>query len=109
MDDQEERMKNKKYRSLKICQSDIILKFKNIVKFNQNKKLLKWKVNVVFLLRNFADFMQQRNLIIFRRKNEISLLSDEDLKCTTVNRAFYYFLNGGSLKEVESWPPTLIF
>ena len=34
MDDQEERMKNKKYRSLKMFPSDIILKFKNIVKFN---------------------------------------------------------------------------
>ena len=34
MNDQEERMKNKKYRSLKMFPSDIILKFKNIVKFN---------------------------------------------------------------------------
>ena len=34
MKDQEERMKNKKYRSLKMFQSDSILKFKNIVKFN---------------------------------------------------------------------------
>ena len=34
MDDQEERMKNKKYRSLKMFPSDIILKLKNIVKFN---------------------------------------------------------------------------
>ena len=34
MDHQEERMKNKKYRSLKKFSSDIILKFKNIVKFN---------------------------------------------------------------------------
>ena len=33
MDNQEERMKNKKYRSLKMFPSDIILKFKNIVKF----------------------------------------------------------------------------
>ena len=33
MDDQEERMKNKKYRSLKMFPSDI-LKFKNIVKVN---------------------------------------------------------------------------
>ena len=33
MEDQEERMKNKKYRSLKMFPSDIILKFKNIVKF----------------------------------------------------------------------------
>ena len=39
MDDQEERIKNKKYRSLKMFPSDIILKFKNIVKFNQNKFL----------------------------------------------------------------------
>ena len=42
MEDQEERMKNKKYRSLKMFPSDIILKFKNIVKLNQNK-LLKLK------------------------------------------------------------------
>ena len=42
MEDQEERMKNKKYRSLKMFPSDIILKFKNIVKFNKNK-LLKLK------------------------------------------------------------------
>ena len=42
MDHQEERMTNKKYRSLKMFSSDIILKFKNIVKFNQNK-LLKLK------------------------------------------------------------------
>ena len=34
MDDQEERNKNKKYRSLKMFPSDIILKFENIVKFN---------------------------------------------------------------------------
>ena len=34
MDGQEERMKNKKFRSLKMVISDIILKFKNIVKFN---------------------------------------------------------------------------
>ena len=34
MEDQEERIKNKKYRSLKMFPSDIILKFKNIVKFN---------------------------------------------------------------------------
>ena len=34
MGNQEERMKNKKYRSLKMFPSDIILKFKNIVKFN---------------------------------------------------------------------------
>ena len=34
MDDQEERMKNKKYRSLTMFPSDIILKFKNIVKVN---------------------------------------------------------------------------
>ena len=33
MENQEERMKNKKYRSLKMFPSDIILKFKNIVKF----------------------------------------------------------------------------
>ena len=31
---EEERMKNKKYRSLKMFPSDIILMFKNIVKFN---------------------------------------------------------------------------
>ncbi len=43
MDDQEERMKNKKYRSLKMFPSDITLKFKNIVKFNYNK-LLKLKI-----------------------------------------------------------------
>ena len=42
MDDQEEKMENKKYRSLKMFPSDIILKFKNIVKFNKNK-LLKLK------------------------------------------------------------------
>ena len=35
---QEERMKNKKYRSVKMFPSDI-LKFKNIVKFNENKLL----------------------------------------------------------------------
>ena len=40
MKDQEERMKNKKYRSLKMFPSDIILKFKNIVKFNSNKLML---------------------------------------------------------------------
>ena len=34
MENQEERVKNKKYRSLKMFPSDIILKFKNIVKFN---------------------------------------------------------------------------
>ena len=34
MDDQEERMKNQKYRSLKMLPSDIILKFSNIIKFN---------------------------------------------------------------------------
>ena len=43
MNDQEERMKNKKYRSLKMFPSDIILKFENIVKFNQNK-LIKLKI-----------------------------------------------------------------
>ena len=43
MEDQEERMKNKKYRSLKMFPSDIILKFENIVKFNQNK-LIKLKI-----------------------------------------------------------------
>ena len=32
--DQEKRIKNKKYRSLKMFPSDIILKFKNIVQFN---------------------------------------------------------------------------
>ena len=32
MDDQKERMKNKKYRSLKMFPTDIILKFINIVK-----------------------------------------------------------------------------
>ena len=42
IDDQEERMKNKKYRSLKMFPSDIILKFKNIAEFNWNK-LLKLK------------------------------------------------------------------
>ena len=41
-EDQEERIKNKKYRSLKMFPSDIILKFKNIVTFNLNK-LLKLK------------------------------------------------------------------
>ena len=35
MDDQEERMKKKKYRSLKMFPSDIILKLKNIVKFTK--------------------------------------------------------------------------
>jgi len=35
MDDQEERMKKKKYRSLKMFSSDIILKLKNIVKFTK--------------------------------------------------------------------------
>ena len=44
VDDQEETMKNKKYRSLKMFPSDIILKFKNIVKFNLNK-LFKLKKN----------------------------------------------------------------
>ena len=39
MDNQEERIKNKKYRSLKIFPSDIILKIKNIAKFDLNKKL----------------------------------------------------------------------
>ena len=39
---QEERMKNKKYRSLQMFPSDFILKLKNIVKFNENK-LLKLK------------------------------------------------------------------
>ena len=34
MDDQEERMKNKKYKSLKMFPSDITLKLKNNVKFN---------------------------------------------------------------------------
>ena len=34
MDDEEEGMKNKKYRILKMFLSDIILKFQNIVKFN---------------------------------------------------------------------------
>ena len=43
MDDQDERMKNKKYKSLKMFPSKIILKFKNIVKFNQNKLL---KLNI---------------------------------------------------------------
>ena len=42
MEDQEESIKNKKYRSLKMFPSDIILKFKNIVTFNLNK-LLKLK------------------------------------------------------------------
>ena len=42
MEDQEESIKNKKYRSLKMFPSDIILKFKNIVKSNQNK-LIKLK------------------------------------------------------------------
>ena len=42
IEDQEERIKNKKYRSLKMFPSDIILKFKNIVTFNLNK-LLKLK------------------------------------------------------------------
>ena len=54
IDDQEERIKNKKYRSLKMFPSHIILKFKNIVKFNQNK-LLK--------LKNFSfDFRQSMYL-----------------------------------------------
>ena len=35
MEDQEERIKNKKYRSLKMFPSVIILKFKNIVKLNK--------------------------------------------------------------------------
>ena len=39
MEDQEEGMKNKKYRSIEMFPSDIILKFKNIGKFNQNKFL----------------------------------------------------------------------
>ena len=39
MDDQEERMKNKKYRSLKMFPTDI--------KFNKNKKLLKLKSNLL--------------------------------------------------------------
>ena len=43
MEDQEERIKNEKYRSLKMFPSDIILKFKYIVKFNYNK-LLKLKI-----------------------------------------------------------------
>ena len=34
MDDQEERMKNKKYKSLKMFPSDIIYKFKNNIKLN---------------------------------------------------------------------------
>ena len=42
MEDQEEIMKNKKYRSLKMFPSDILLKFKNTVNFNQTK-LLKLK------------------------------------------------------------------
>ena len=36
MEDQEERMKNKNYRSLKMFPSDIILKFKNIVLYCKN-------------------------------------------------------------------------
>ena len=43
IDDQEERMKNKKYRSVKMFPSDIIQKCKNIVIFFQNNKLLKLK------------------------------------------------------------------
>ena len=39
MKDQEERMKNKKYRYLKMFQSDIILKFKNLIKININQKI----------------------------------------------------------------------
>ena len=38
LDDQEERMKNKKYRNLKMFPSDIVLKFKNIVKLLKLKK-----------------------------------------------------------------------
>ena len=45
MEDQEERIKNKKYRSLKMFPSDIILKFKNIVKF----KIIKVKLSVPFV------------------------------------------------------------
>ena len=45
IEDQEERIKNKKYRSLKMFPSDIILKFKNIVTFNLNK-LLKLKQTI---------------------------------------------------------------
>ena len=54
MDDKEERMKNKKYRSIKMFPSDIILKFKNIVKLNLNK-LLKLKMYSVYnMLINFC-------------------------------------------------------
>ena len=35
IEDQEERIKNKKYRSLKMVPSDIILKYKNLVKLNK--------------------------------------------------------------------------
>ena len=45
IEDQEEKIKNKKYRSLKMFPSDIILKFKNIVTFNLNK-LLKLKQTI---------------------------------------------------------------
>ena len=39
MDNQDENVKKKKYRSLKIFPSDIILKIKNIAKFDLNKLL----------------------------------------------------------------------
>ena len=44
------KMKNKKYRNLKIFPSDIIQIFKNIVKFNQNK-LFKLKIPLSLLSR----------------------------------------------------------
>ena len=53
MDDQGERMKNKKKRIFKMFPSDIILKFKNIVKLNSDKLL---KLRKIFLLQNNPAF-----------------------------------------------------
>ena len=67
MEDQEERIKNKKYRSLKIFPSDIISKIKNIVKFDLNK-LLKLKK---FYEASNSRFKQKIDKIFFVGKNNI--------------------------------------
>ena len=65
MIDQEKRMKNKKYRSLKMFPSDIILKFKNIVLYCKNIDAKnKLDLTIVFWLFSFFRLKIKQNLII---------------------------------------------
>ena len=74
MEDQEEKMKNKKYRSLKMFPSDIILKFKNIVKFNWNK-LLKLKIGENLISLGFLSNKKVKNCFIMSNWNFFLLRS----------------------------------